>query len=414
MIKILGAALGVGLFLASRGQAASLPYGIHRSAADQEYLLIQQGHFDEAIATCNQLIQSNPDYYGHYALRGLAHLKKGEYDEAVADYSHAIGIEPGNWQLYADRGYVLKDQRSFEKAMADFDKALSLHEDATVRAHRGLILEWKTRYEEALADYDKALKDNASQEIALAGRGDCFLGLKRYAEALAAYDRYVPQHPDNMAGLFMQGVAYYDLGQLDQARPIAKRILESDPREEISFDGDRMVGMFDLDKRRAAAREALESARKNGAGENWSATFNDLERGWGQAIAFTLDDGAVLDEIRRGLIRVYPKLDSKPGLPESARRYIVQAKVYIKEQNEPGWTGYQKALECYNKLLEMAPWYPSAYYNAALIRAELKHYAWAVKDMKTYLELAPGAPDARAAQDKIYEWEADIAAPPAK
>jgi hypothetical protein len=41
----------------------------------------------------------------------------------------------------------------------------------------------------------------------------------------------------------------------------------------------------------------------------------------------------------------------------------------------------------------------------ALLYAEKQDFERAVKNMKKYLLLLPDAPDARAAQDKIYEWE---------
>ena len=50
--------------------------------------------------------------------------------------------------------------------------------------------------------------------------------------------------------------------------------------------------------------------------------------------------------------------------------------------------------------------YPEAWFNKALVLGEEKQYAGAIEHMKTYLKLVPEAADARAAQDKIYEWEA--------
>ena len=40
-----------------------------------------------------------------------------------------------------------------------------------------------------------------------------------------------------------------------------------------------------------------------------------------------------------------------------------------------------------------------------LLFADYKNYMYAIFNMKKYLILLPDAEDARAAQDKIYEWE---------
>jgi len=44
----------------------------------------------------------------------------------------------------------------------------------------------------------------------------------------------------------------------------------------------------------------------------------------------------------------------------------------------------------------------------ALIAAQTKDYQYAILNMKKYLMLVPEAEDARAAKDKIYEWEAEL------
>jgi len=43
-----------------------------------------------------------------------------------------------------------------------------------------------------------------------------------------------------------------------------------------------------------------------------------------------------------------------------------------------------------------------------LILAKVGQYNSAINRMRKYLKLVPEAEDARAAQDKIYEWEAEI------
>lgn len=49
--------------------------------------------------------------------------------------------------------------------------------------------------------------------------------------------------------------------------------------------------------------------------------------------------------------------------------------------------------------------YPEAYFNLALLSAQMQRFKPAIAYMKQYLLLAPDAKDARAGQDKIYEWE---------
>lgn len=95
----------------------------------------------------------------------------------------------------------------------------------------------------------------------------------------------------------------------------------------------------------------------------------------------------------------YKRADPKPRFPEAARKFRVQAESAVRDKQ------FDDAAELYEEALNVAPWWPEGRFNRALILGELKEYAEATAEMKKYLMLVPGAPNARAAQDKIYEWE---------
>lgn len=96
----------------------------------------------------------------------------------------------------------------------------------------------------------------------------------------------------------------------------------------------------------------------------------------------------------------YRALKVKPPIPEEARKYIVQANAQTELKN------YKRAIDFYEKAIEVDPTNPMVYNNQALLFAMIDRYDAAISSMKKYLKLVPDAPDARAAQDKIYEWEA--------
>lgn len=97
----------------------------------------------------------------------------------------------------------------------------------------------------------------------------------------------------------------------------------------------------------------------------------------------------------------YRALAVKPQVTEEQRRFIVQANALGQKKD------YAGALEIYGKALKVDPVaYPEAYFNMALLSAEKGRYRAAIGFMRKYLLLVPDAKDARAAQDKIYEWEA--------
>lgn len=99
----------------------------------------------------------------------------------------------------------------------------------------------------------------------------------------------------------------------------------------------------------------------------------------------------------------YRGLKVKPSISEEQRRYVVQANAFNQQKN------YARAIELFNKAIEVDPVsYPGAYFNMALLNAQLGKFNKAIFTMKQYLQLVPDAPDARSARDKIYEWEAMV------
>ncbi|HEY6095419.1 MAG TPA: SUMF1/EgtB/PvdO family nonheme iron enzyme, partial [Gallionellaceae bacterium] len=98
----------------------------------------------------------------------------------------------------------------------------------------------------------------------------------------------------------------------------------------------------------------------------------------------------------------YRAANPKPVMPESARKFKVQAEFALQEKR------YDQAIDLYSKALEITPWWPEGHYGLAVALGEKKKYLDAMREMKRYLMLAPDGADARAAQDKIYQWESVV------
>ena len=87
-------------------------------------------------------------------------------------------------------------------------------------------------------------------------------------------------------------------------------------------------------------------------------------------------------------------------MPEEQRKLIVQANSVNEKKM------YDDAIGLYEKAVQINQTsYPPAYYNLALLYAQIKNYNKAIVNMSKYILLEPDAPDARSSQDKIYEWE---------
>jgi formylglycine-generating enzyme required for sulfatase activity len=108
------------------------------------------------------------------------------------------------------------------------------------------------------------------------------------------------------------------------------------------------------------------------------------------------------------VVNKYLAANPKPEMPELARKFRVQAEFAAQEKR------LDKAIELYRKALDIVPWWPEGHYNLALVLGETKKYRDAMAEMQRYLLLSPAAPEARTAQDKIYQWESVAELQPGK
>ncbi len=89
-----------------------------------------------------------------------------------------------------------------------------------------------------------------------------------------------------------------------------------------------------------------------------------------------------------------------PETEETLRRTQVQVELAIRENR------LLDAARLYSAALNTTPNWTGGQFNHALVLGELEFYPSAISRMRAYLILSPNAPDARAATDKIYSWEA--------
>lgn len=86
-------------------------------------------------------------------------------------------------------------------------------------------------------------------------------------------------------------------------------------------------------------------------------------------------------------------------IPEEARAFKVQAEAAVREKRL--WD----AVDRFGMALDISPAWAAGHFNLALVYGELDLPGLATAEMNKYLKLAPDAKNARAAQDKVYEWQ---------
>ncbi len=96
---------------------------------EQALRQVRGGHYEDAIATCNEALRQNANDAAAYHYRGQAyHFRNqpGDLDRAVADFSEAIRLAPLDAEGYYGRSLVYRDQGNQEKSAEDQAKAREL------------------------------------------------------------------------------------------------------------------------------------------------------------------------------------------------------------------------------------------------------------------------------------------------
>lgn len=135
----------------------SLPVNlqIHRQAEK----LFHQGHLNQALADCQQLVQQAPNFAPAYKLLGNILQKQGKIEAAMRAYETAIALSPSFAEAYANLGSMYYQVGNFQSAIACYQKAIDLQPDlAGVYWNLAQVLQTQGQEEAAIAYRQKSLE----------------------------------------------------------------------------------------------------------------------------------------------------------------------------------------------------------------------------------------------------------------
>lgn len=383
------------------------------SSSQNKYLIEgvsreERGDDAGAIMKYTQAIWDNPREHLAYARRSSVYVKKGLYGKALADAAQSLKLSPSGINYY-NRGYIYQKMGMEEEAISDFKKAVELGHTPdfplkNLYFNSAMLNKENGRIQEAAEDLTRAIDIDSRFAQAYLERGEIYLNHGLYKEAVKDFTVALKHHRDDnidvRSALIDQGMAFYKSGMVDKARTNALKVISLIPSLSVHFGEQNAVDLYDDGKFNSVIRSVADLGRKAEESRNWSEAFKVYEVGLSWVTSYTKKETA--DRLLSGIFRVYPRLEEKPPVPEEAQRHEIIALAMTSKKL------YGKAIEAYGRLLRVSPWLPEAYFNRALLHAELGEYKNAAMNMKQYLELAPGSPDAPMAQEKLNEWESRI------
>jgi len=263
------------------------------SLNDLGFLLIDHGHYEDALAAFEQTLSITSDEETAHKWRvsillvlerrtevrqavdeALQHLPRNthflnqrgmllanqqQYEEALADFERTLSIEPNNEVALEWRASCLRALNRFEEARPAVEQALQLFpRSIRLLNELGLLHYRERRYEEALAAFEQTLAIEPRHQFALERRATCLLDLKRLDEARQAVEEVLQSSPRNTRLLNRLGLLYHHQEKHEEALAAFERTLSIDPGQENMLVW-RAIALRRL-KRFGEARQRLEEA----------------------------------------------------------------------------------------------------------------------------------------------------------
>jgi len=368
------------------------------------------GQYDKAITATKRAIELNPQDPYSYGNLGYVYGKKKQYDESFKAYKKA-GIMAGDKIIQIDgkttKGLKIKEVVSAIKGQKGTKVVFSIErkdtpkpfEIAVIReniiqkgasstfSRRSLIQRHKGEMDESLKDAKQAYSLNSSDQWAQFALGAAYLDQGRYDEAV----KLLSQVRESTSASILEATAYAKKGDFKKAINIYSAIPEDKlSPKNVPLWMDRTVLLKAL---KPFIVSKMENAGRLKTQGRYKEALNEL------GDALKIADDTTSEEICGSIYRIMSIDPRLSVLPEEARKYALRGDVLTEEGK------FEEAVKEYRQAVQAAPYIAKLYFNTAMICGELKEYPQAIRNMKTYLQLAPEAPNARATKDQIYKWE---------
>ena len=273
------------------------------------------------------------------------------------------------------------------EAPGDTEQAYSLEPaKALALFYRSFIHRYQGNTIEALRDAEQAYSLDSVNKWARLALGAARLGQSRYDEAIGLLSKV----KDNTQARILEATAYAKKGDYQKAIDIYTSIEEELSPKDVPFWSDRNALLRELKPYIISKRENALRLKAQGRHKEALQELGELMK-----VADTGELESICREIA-GIMAMDPGLSA---IPEEARKYTLRGDVMTEEGK------FDEAVKEYLRAVEAAPYIAKLHFNTAMIYGELKKYPQAIRYMKTYLMLAPEAPNARAVKDQIYKWE---------
>lgn len=312
--------------------------------------------YENAVNEWNKILEVDPEYEINYFDKAYAEDEIELYSEAIDDYTKYLKNSPNSAAAYNNRGWAKECSQdySIKDAIEDYSIAIKLEpEKAKYINNRAKAYYNNEKYEKAIDDWNKVLDLDPYYKINYYYKADAEYKIDQYEEAIEDYTRYLEHNPNDADAYNGRAEAHYCANNDEKAINDWNKVFEIDSKYSIYYygkaDAEYNINLLD---------DAIISVEKylNKHPED--------------------EDAQKLKDL------INNKLQQKNN-ENILSEYLENAESYYENEE------YEKAVNEWNKILELNPDYEIDYFDKAYSEYCIEKYSEAIEDYTKYLSNNP-------------------------
>jgi len=193
----------------------------HRNQFTYALVFMERGYVDQALASCQLVLQQEPENAEAHYLLGMIYLNKKMTSEARASFErtvHTAPTQPSTWpDAWNNLGMLAAQEGRNEDAIANLKEAIRLNPSYTVALENlGNVYRQQHRWAEAQATLVRALETDPNDADANYGLAMTFAQQSDTQNAEKYFDAALRLRPDYPEALNNLGVLYLNTQRIDQ------------------------------------------------------------------------------------------------------------------------------------------------------------------------------------------------------
>jgi tetratricopeptide (TPR) repeat protein len=185
---------------------------------DQAKKELDGKQYDKAIATCSEIVKTNPDVSAAYLYRGVAYAKVKRNEVALRDLDKAIEIDNTNYKAYYNRGVIFTEKGDLIKAIDNLTEAILRNpSDPDCYCARSIVYRKREDYDRSLQDSSKSLQIKPDCIEAYHSLALTYQAMKKYDKALENINIAIKIAPKLPLLYINRGAIYSNMGVHEEA-----------------------------------------------------------------------------------------------------------------------------------------------------------------------------------------------------